>query len=266
MTFEFAGRCILLDVEGTTSSVSYVYDVLFPYARKQLHSFLVQNWQKEKLNRVCERLAKDAGAASFANWCELDSQSDNSQIEKTIARVEAEVIRQMDRDAKLTGLKELQGMIWTDGYNAGELHSHVYEDVAPVLMLWKNAGLDVRIYSSGSVTAQKKFFANSEAGNLLPYLNGHYDTQIGSKRDSASYKSIATDTGVATDEVLFLSDVVDELRAAKDAGMWTALVVRPGNAPVPDGHGFHSLSSLRDVNITSQAPVRRSRPTDKPSS
>ena len=257
MTLEFSGRCILLDVEGTTSSVSYVYDVLFPYARKQLRSFLTQHWKEKKLQRVCALIAKDAGASSFEEWCESNSpelitqldpeQNDGTQLDKNIARVEAEVIRQMDSDAKLTGLKELQGLIWTDGYNAGELLSHVYEDVAPALKSWKNAGLDVRIYSSGSVTAQKIFFANSEAGDLLPYLDGHYDTQIGPKRSAASYKAIAADIGASTGEILFLSDVVEELQAASDAGLLAALVIRPGNAPAPKVHGFPVLSSFSVV-------------------
>jgi enolase-phosphatase E1 len=260
VTLEFSGRCILLDVEGTTSSVSYVYDVLFPYARKQLHNFLTRHWKEERVQRVCELIAKDAGASSFEEWCGSNSPelipllnretNDETQIDKSIARVEAEVIRQMDRDAKLTGLKELQGLIWTDGYNAGELLSHVYEDVEPALKSWKSAGLDVRIYSSGSVTAQKIFFANSEAGDLLPYIHGHYDTQIGPKRAAASYKAIAADMSASTGEILFLSDVVEELQAASDAGMLVALVVRPGNAPAPKDHSFPLLNSFSVVIVT----------------
>jgi enolase-phosphatase E1 len=265
VTFEFSGRHILLDVEGTTSSVSYVYDVLFPYARKQLRSFLSQHWKDEKLQRVCEQIAKDAGASSFLEWCgtdssQLNSRTNNAEIEiikidKNISRVESEVIRQMDRDAKVTGLKELQGLIWTDGYVAGELRSHVYEDVAPALKSWKDAGIDVRIYSSGSVRAQKMFFANSEAGDLVPYLDGHYDTQIGPKRASASYNAIASDIGAPTEEILFLSDVVEELKAASDAGMKAALVVRPGNAPDQEGHGLPLLRSFSEITINSRASV-----------
>jgi enolase-phosphatase E1 len=265
VTFEFSGRHILLDVEGTTSSVSYVYDVLFPYARKQLRSFLSQHWKEEKIQRACEQIAKDAGAASLLEWCAADSSQlnsrsnrtdiDNIEIDENIYRVEAEVTRQMDRDAKLTGLKELQGLIWTDGYNAGELRSHVYEDVAPALKTWRDAGLDVRIYSSGSVTAQKMFFANSEAGNLVPYLDGHYDTQIGPKRASASYNAIASDIGAPTEEILVLSDVVEELKAASDAGMKAVLVVRPGNAPAQEGHGLPLLRSFSEITINSRASV-----------
>jgi enolase-phosphatase E1 len=265
VTIEFSGRCILLDVEGTTSSVSYVYDVLFPYARKRLHGFLKQHWEEEKVKQVCELIAKDAGADSFKKWCSNDAtdsnshndyrQNEHSQMENNIALVEEEVIRQMDRDAKLTGLKELQGLIWKDGYDAGELCSHVYEDVAPALKAWKSAGLDVRIYSSGSVNAQKIFFANSEAGNLLPYIDGHYDTKIGPKRGSASYRAIAEAIGLPTERIFFLSDVVEELRAASDAGMLVALVVRPGNAPVQDGHGFQVTHSFSEITISSRARV-----------
>lgn len=271
---EFSGRCILLDVEGTTSSVSYVYDVLFPYARNQLTNFLTKHWHEDKVKRACELIAKDAGAISFAQWCQSNierqtepmerrrlagkspSAIDKSVQEKNcIARVEAEVNRQMDSDAKLTGLKELQGLIWADGYAAGELRSHVYGDASPALKAWKNAGLDVRIYSSGSVAAQKVFFANTEAGDLLPYLNGHYDTQVGPKRESASYTAIAKDIGMAPGEILFLSDVVEELQAAATAGMLAALVVRPGNAPVATGHPFPSVSSLTDVTLVTPAAI-----------
>jgi enolase-phosphatase E1 len=130
-------------------------------------------------------------------------------------------------------LKELQGLIWHQGYDAGLLTSHVYPDVPVALQQWAQLKLDVRVYSSGSVGAQRLFFTHTEAGNLLPFLRAHYDTTIGAKRDADSYRKIVADMQLSPEQVLFLSDVVPELDAAAAAGLRTALAVRPGNPPAP---------------------------------
>jgi enolase-phosphatase E1 len=136
----------------------------------------------------------------------------------------------MDADAKATGLKQLQGLIWRSGFESGELLAHVYDDVPPALTAWNAAGVDVRIYSSGSVEAQRLFFGHTIAGDLLLRFRGHYDTTTGPKRDAASYCKIAQQFALEPSEILFLSDVVAELDAARAAGMATGLVIRPGNA------------------------------------
>jgi enolase-phosphatase E1 len=153
----------------------------------------------------------------------------------------------MDQDAKTTGLKQLQGLIWENGFESGELKAHLFDDVPQSLALWNMAGIDVRIYSSGSIHSQKLFFGHTTQGDLLHLLKGHYDTTTGPKRESESYTRIAAGFGLPPADVLFLSDVVAELDAARAAGMQTALVIRPGNAPAAAGHGHPELTTFTDV-------------------
>jgi enolase-phosphatase E1 len=228
LIISFAGRAILLDIEGTTSSVRFVYDVMVPFARQELDGFLRRRWHDPLLQPIKEQFAHDAGAASFAIWI-----GDLGDGDDPLARLATAAHRLMDGDVKATGLKDLQGLIWEEGYHAGRLRSHVYEDVSPALRAWTARGIDLRIYSSGSVTAQKVFFANTTAGDLLPLFRGHYDTTTGPKRVAESYRRIVADIGISPGEVLFLSDVPAELDAAAKAGLSTGLVLRPGNAPVP---------------------------------
>ena len=154
----------------------------------------------------------------------------------------------MDADAKATGLKELQGLIWREGYDAGRLKSHVYPDAPPALRRWAEQGLDLRIYSSGSIGAQKVFFAHTDAGDLLGLFRGHYDTTTGPKREAESYRRIAADMQMPPSTILFLSDTRQELDAAAESGMRTALVVRPGNAPVTAGHGYPIVTDFGQVD------------------
>jgi len=155
----------------------------------------------------------------------------------------------MDGDVKATGLKQLQGLIWEAGFTSGELKAHVYDDVPPALSAWNQAGLDLRVYSSGSVQAQKLFFGHTIAGNLLPLFRGHYDTTTGPKKQSSSYTAIAAAFALPPQEILFLSDVPAELEAAKEAGLQTALVLRPGNAAVKPGHGHQEIGSFAEITI-----------------
>jgi enolase-phosphatase E1 len=225
----FSGRGILLDIEGTTSSVSFVYDVMFPYVRKHLTFEVFANWMEPEYIEAFHAIARDAGYESLDAW--LKSQGLTRENPLRAADVVCkEVVRLMDADAKATGLKQLQGLIWQSGFESGELKAHVYEDVPTALAAWNAAGKDVRIYSSGSVQAQKLFFGHTIAGDLLPQCRGHYDTTTGPKKEAESYRRIAADYRLPSEEILFLSDVVAELDAAREAGMKTALVVRPGNA------------------------------------
>jgi len=223
-------RGILLDIEGTTSSVSFVYDVMFPYVRKHLTFEVLTNWDEPDFIAAHEAIARDAGHDSLAAWLQTHRLRRDNPL-RAADVVCREVIRQMDADLKATGLKRLQGLIWQSGFESGELLAHVYEDVPLALEAWNAAGKDVRIYSSGSVQAQKLFFGHTIAGNLLGHIRGHYDTTIGPKKEAASYIQIAADFSLPTGEILFLSDIVAELDAARAAGLETALVVRPGNAP-----------------------------------
>lgn len=233
---ELTARGVLLDVEGTTSAVAYVYDVMFPFARTHLTKYLDSNWHSPALSSVKQQVADDTATPAAASNREL---------------FEATIVHLMDDDVKATGLKQLQGLIWESGFKSGELIAHVFDDVPPALRQWQANGIDIRIYSSGSIHAQKLFFGHTEAGNLLPCFSGHYDTTVGGKRETSSYTAIATDWQIPAGDILFLSDVVDELDAARHAGMQTGLCLRPGNAAVQPAHGHTELASFDDAKLAS---------------
>src|SRR3954452_4509904 len=188
----FSGRGILLDIEGTTSSVSFVYDVMFPYVRKHFTFEVFANWMEPEYIEAFHAIARDAGHDSLDALLKANKLTRENPL-RAAEVVCKEVLRLMDADVKATGLKQLQGLIWQSGFESGELKAHVYEDVPPALVAWKEAGKDVRIYSSGSVQAQKLFFGHTSAGNLLPYFGGYYDTTTGPKKEPSSYQKIAAD-------------------------------------------------------------------------
>ncbi|HEY9774784.1 MAG TPA: acireductone synthase [Planktothrix sp.] len=221
-------RVILLDIEGTTSSVSFVHDTLFPYARKHLYEYLQQHWGEPELDSACQSIVSDAGSGSASNI---------NDVEQAVAEL-------MDRDAKLTGLKQLQGRIWKSGFESGQLEAHVYPDAPAALQQWKSDALRVFIYSSGSIEAQKLFFAHTIAGDLSNYIDGNFDTTIGGKREESSYIKIAEAIGEAPEHILFISDIEAELDAARAAGMRTALAVR-GDSPNSSRH--QTISSFDEL-------------------
>ena len=234
----FGGRGILLDVEGTTSSISFVYDVLFAFARQHVGDFLVRNRLEPAVQAAAAALAAETGAADAT----LDDPAGTTRL--ALAAIDL-----MNRDVKSTPLKALQGLIWRGGFESGELVAHVFDDVPPALEQWTSSGLDVRIYSSGSIEAQRLFFGHTAAGDLTPHLRGHYDTTTGPKREAASYAKIAADMGIAPREILFVSDVGAELDAARQAGMATALAIRPGNRE-PGGLLEHeSIESFAQITV-----------------
>lgn len=237
-------RGVVLDIEGTVAPLSYVADVLFPYARERLAEFLARRWGDAALRDARELVARDAGAASFAAWA--GAAAEVEQRTKLIAHLH----HLMAADAKATGLKAVQGLIWEEGYGAGELRSALFADVAAALRGWHARGVQLRVYSSGSVAAQKVFFAHTDAGDLTPLFAGHHDTTTGAKREAGSYRRIVADMGLAAGEVLFVSDVVAELDAARAAGLRTALAVRPGNPPVADAAGHAVVTSLGEIEVS----------------
>ena len=234
---QFNVRGVLLDIEGTTSSISFVYDVMFPYVREHLRNFLESNWGSEQLNEVIKSLEKDAAGIGIS--ADLNS----------VANVQLFVQQLMDGDHKTTGLKKLQGIIWKDGFESGELVSHVYEDVAPAIKQWKDAGCDIRIYSSGSVQAQRLFFGHTQVGNLLDHFSSHYDTTTGPKKETQSYQTIARDFNVAPEQILFISDVTAELAAAKQAGFKVVLSNRPGNPAQENADHFALIESFEQLKL-----------------
>lgn len=226
----FTGKGVLLDIEGTVSSIGFVHDTMFPYVRSHLAGFLAAHGQDARVEAVCRQVLSEAGASSGND-------------------VAAAVGRLMDADAKTAGLKELQGLVWQAGFESGELRSDIFDDVPPQLAQWHQAGIDVRIYSSGSVGAQKLFFRYSRHGDLTPLLKGFYDTRTGPKREAESYRKIAADMRLAPSQVLFLSDALGELDAARDAGMATGLVKRPGNPVVVGDGGYRGVGGLGEVGV-----------------
>lgn len=241
---QYSVRGILLDIEGTTSSISFVYDEMFPFVRRELAAYLETHWGEPDLITACEQVAVDAGHDSLAAWTGSDGQR---------AAVQGEVLRLMDNDVKATGLKMLQGQIWKSGFQSGELVAHVYDDVVGVLQKWQSAGIDIRIYSSGSVQAQKLFFGHTREGSLLDLFRGHYDTKIGSKREADSYSAIVDEFQLPANQILFVSDVVAELEAAASSGLSTALCVRPGNAKVDGEHSHPVIHEFTEIEVVTGA-------------
>lgn len=237
---------VLLDIEGTTSSISFVHDEMFPFARRNLPAFLEQNWGSPRLKQTLDLLAQDREYQDRVDWLGDDSIDPQAQRDLVIQTVN----QMMDKDLKATGLKQLQGDIWKSGFDHGKLVAHVWPEVANTLRNWKAAGIDLRIYSSGSVAAQKMFFGHSIDGDLLPLFSGHYDTRIGGKKDSSSYRTIIDDWGLPAEQILFISDVVAELQAASEAGLQTCLSIRPGNAEVPSDHGFQVTTDFSLLQLS----------------
>lgn len=241
MPIRFAGRGILLDIEGTVAPIALVYDVLFPYARQHLDAFLIRHWNDRRVREIGAAVVAEAAAARLA--------ATDHEASLTSQSVALAARHLMDADAKTTALKTLQGLIWQDGFHSGALRATLFDDVRPALDRFARAGLDVRIYSSGSILAQQQFFGHTTNGDLRPLLHGYFDTTTGPKRDESSYARISREFQLEPREILFLSDVVHELRAACQAGMQTALVIRPGNPPA-EAHDFDAIESLADVIVT----------------
>jgi len=212
-------RLVLTDIEGTTSSIAFVKDVLFPYARRELPAFVRAHAGEPEVRRWLDAVAIEHGAIC----------SDDAIVETLQGWI--------DEDRKHTALKALQGLLWRDGYRSGAFTAHVYPDAAAALRRWHAAGTPLAVYSSGSVAAQALFFSHSDAGDLLPLFEACFDTGVGGKREAGSYHTIATRLGRVPADIVFLSDVVEELDAARDAGLATVLVDRPEDYPQPRSGG-----------------------------
>lgn len=215
---------IVLDIEGTTTPIVFVTGVLVPYARRHLRQHLIDA-RGDALRQIARTLrdewtedvmrgeappawtdGSDSGLAAYAEWL-------------------------MDRDRKSPGLKALQGLVWERGYRDGSLKGVVFPDVARALVRWRHAGIKTAIYSSGSVLAQRLLFGTTAFGDLTPMLTEFFDTSSGGKTFEDSYRRIAAGLGCSPPEMLFVSDVVTEIDAARNAGCQVILCVRPGNAP-----------------------------------
>jgi len=222
-------RAIVTDIEGTTSSPSFVKDVLFPYARERMEAFVRSHQDDPDVLRLLDDVRSEAGDPAL----DLDG-------------VIAQLVRWIDEDRKVTPLKSLQGLIWETGYRDGDFHGHIYPDAVEALRRWKEQGIDLYVYSSGSVYAQKLLFGHTAYGDLTPLFSGYFDTKIGAKTESDSYRHIVAELGLDGAEILFLSDVQRELDAARETGMRTIWLVRDSepdpNAPHPQVRDFSAIS------------------------
>src|SRR5579885_1396892 len=208
-------RVLLLDVEGTTTSVDFVYKTLFPYARKKMKSFIERNYGTAALSEEIDLLAREHAAEKESNRPRWRDGSRRDEIDSIVDYA----LWLMDRDRKSTALKAIQGKIWKEGFEAGEIRSHVYPDVLRAFERWRQSGREVCIFSSGSVLAQKLLFAHTAEGDLTPLIRSYFDTTTGPKRESASYRRIAEWMHQPAASILFISDTPAELDAARSAGM-----------------------------------------------
>lgn len=232
MTESLPTAGILLDIEGTTTPIAFVHDVLFTYARQHVRDYLVQHASEldDDIAQLRDEHARDVEAPTLTH--DLDS-------------IATYVHWLIDRDRKSTGLKSLQGKIWQEGYVNGTLKSQVFDDVRPAFERW--TGQQICIFSSGSVLAQQLLFAYTDHGDLTTFISDYFDTNVGPKGDPESYRKIANKMNLPPNEILFISDVVAELEAATAAGMQTRLSIRPGNQPQPDPDRFQIIHSLNEL-------------------
>lgn len=222
-----APAAVVVDIEGTVGSIRFVRDVLFPFARARLRPFVLAHRTQPEVARELDAVRVETGIA------DLDGQID--QLE-----------RWSDADRKITPLKALQGLIWAGGYASGELVAHLYDDAIAALKRWAAAGLPVHVYSSGSIAAQKLYFAHTSVGDLTPGLAGYFDTTTGPKQDTASYRRIAAAIGRPAADLLFLSDVAAELEAAAAAGFQAVQVRRE---PLVAGRFEPSITTFDELQI-----------------
>lgn len=222
-------KAIVTDIEGTTSSLSFVKDVLFPYARKHIGDYVRQHANEENIAAIIQDVCKEAGT-------ELDTDGVINQLEQWI-----------DEDKKITPLKSLQGLLWEAGYKNGDFKGHIYDDAYVNLKKWQEAGKRLYVYSSGSVYAQKLLFGYTEHGDLNNLFSGYFDTNIGAKVELTSYRRIAEALEVWPGEILFLSDIKAELDAAKQAGMQTTWLVRDADV---DANAEHKqVTNFNEITV-----------------
>lgn len=222
-------QAIVTDIEGTTSSLSFVKDVLFPYARSRMGAFVREHGREPEVAPLLEDARTAAGGS-------LDDEALIAQLERWI-----------DEDRKITPLKALQGLIWEHGYRRGDFQGHVYLDAVEQLRAWHDRRLRLYVYSSGSVKAQQLLFAHTAFGDLTPLFSGYFDTTVGGKKEAESYRRIAQALGLPPDRILFLSDVKEELDAARAAGFAVRWLIRDG---APPAHPTHTVArSFAEIDV-----------------
>jgi enolase-phosphatase E1 len=233
-------NAILLDIEGTTTPIDFVQNTLFPYAKARIAGFVEDNFDGLRIE-IAELAAEYKDDPLYSVEFRTDSPISLGDYLKFL----------IDNDRKSTPLKSIQGMIWQRGYESGELRSPVFDDVPPAFERWKADGKTIAIYSSGSVLAQMLLFKYTDHGDLTEFIDRYFDTNVGHKREPDSYRKIADELEIEPAEVLFVSDVVAELDAARETGMQTVLTIRDGNAEIDEPqthwvvHDFNELELIR---------------------
>ena len=227
-------RAIVTDIEGTTSDIRFVHNVLFPYARERLPAFLNAQQYIEPVKTILDNLREEI-----------------AQPDATTADLLDALLQFIDEDRKSTPLKALQGIIWRDGYVNGDFTGHLYPDVLPALEKWKAEGIDLYVYSSGSVAAQKLLFGYSDEGDITHLFSGYFDTLVGAKREVQSYRNIAEQLGVPPVQILFLSDIHQELDAAEQAGLRTVQLIRGDDDAASHHHQVSSFDHIKPEQIPS---------------
>ncbi|MGE0128198.1 MAG: acireductone synthase [Blastocatellales bacterium] len=238
-------KAILLDIEGTTTPIAFVHQILFPYARERAGAYLKRRFNSEDIQADLSALRREQSDDLSRGLDPPGIKADSSDA--LIESAESYILWLMDRDRKSTPLKSLQGKIWEEGYRLGALKGQVFADVRPAFERWRKQGKLIYIYSSGSALAQKLLFAHTTAGDLTEFISGYFDTNIGAKIESGSYRRIAENLQLPPAEVVFVSDVTKELDAAEDAGMRTALSLRPGNQSQPNANSYLAIETFDDL-------------------
>lgn len=256
-------RHILLDIEGTTCPVSYVSEVLFPYAAREVGAYLAHrsrdsdiqellielqtSWEQED-DPEASRLLQESGIPGKAEQAQPDVEASTDATEQS-TRLLPYIHWLIRKDRKLTAWKDLQGRIWHEGYKRGELKATLFPEVAVTLQRWKRLGFDLSVYSSGSVAAQQLLYGHSESGDLRSLFSHWFDTRVGPKQKAGSYRDIVDILDCAPEEVLFISDSTAELSAADTSGLRVFFSDRPGN-PERDSKGFDSIQSLEELDVS----------------
>lgn len=243
--FVTRARALLLDIEGTVTPISFVHDILFPFARTHVRDYLVNHSNAAEVQQDIAALRREYSMAKETG--EQPPRFDGADW--SISAIVAYVNWLIDRDRKSPGLKSLQGKIWEQGYREGILKAPLFIDVVPNLERLRRQGIVVAIFSSGSVLAQKLLFAHTETGDHTDLIEQYFDTGVGSKVNSASYSEIARRLELQPQEIMFVSDVTSELEAARDAGMAMLLCLRPGNQPQSASEQFKKIHNFSEITI-----------------
>ncbi|KAK4398374.1 putative bifunctional methylthioribulose-1-phosphate dehydratase/enolase-phosphatase E1 1 [Sesamum angolense] len=247
-TKDSAKRCIVLDIEGTTTPISFVSDVLFPYARDSVGKHLELTYDTAETQDDIKLLGAQVQEDLENGVVGAVPIPSNGEKQEIIAALVANVEAMIKADRKITSLKQLQGHIWRTGFQRKELEGVVFDDVPAALEKWHALGVKVYIYSSGSRLAQRLLFGNTNYGDLRKYLSGFFDTTVGNKKETKSYIEITESLGVDNpSEILFVTDIYQEATAAKAAGLQVIISVRPGNGPLPENHGFRIIKSFLEI-------------------